>query len=32
MEQRVNQFALELALEKTKVLEFGPYAQQHAKG
>jgi RNA-directed DNA polymerase len=32
MEQRLNQFALELAPEKTKVLEFGPYAAQCAKG
>lgn len=31
MEQRLNQFALEIAPEKTKVLEFGPYAQQNAK-
>jgi len=32
MEQRLNQFALEVAPEKTKALEFGPYAQQRAKG
>lgn len=32
MEQRLNQFALEIAPEKTRVLEFGPYAQQNAKG
>ena len=31
MEQRLNQFSLEIAPEKTKVLEFGPYAQQNAK-
>ncbi len=31
MERRMNQFALELAPEKTQVLEFGPYAQQRAK-
>lgn len=31
MERRLNQFALEIAPEKTKVLEFGPYAQQNAK-
>jgi group II intron reverse transcriptase/maturase len=31
MEQRLNQFGLEIAPEKTKVLEFGPYAQQNAK-
>jgi len=31
MERRMNRFALELASEKTHVLEFGPYAQQRAK-
>jgi len=31
METRLNQISLELALEKTKVLEFGSYAQQHAR-
>jgi len=31
MEQRLNQFALEIAPEKTKVLEFGSYAQRNAK-
>lgn len=32
MEQRLSQFALEIAPEKTKVLEFGPYAAQRAQG
>jgi len=32
MEQRLNQFSLEVAPEKTKVLEFGSYAAQRAKG
>ncbi len=31
MEQRLHRFGLELALEKTKILEFGPFAQQRAK-
>jgi len=31
MEKRLNEFGLELALEKTKVLEFGPLAQTHAE-
>jgi len=31
MEQRLNHFALEVAPEKTKVMEFGSHAQQHAK-
>jgi len=31
MEERLSQFALELAPEKTQVLEFGPCAQQRAK-
>ena len=31
MEQRLHRFGLELALEKTKILEFGPFAQQWAK-
>jgi len=31
MEQRLNQFGLEIALEKTKILEFGPQAQHRAK-
>ncbi len=31
MEARLNRFSLEIAPEKTKVLEFGPYAQQHAR-
>ena len=31
MEERLNRFSLEIAPEKTKVLEFGAYAQQHAK-
>jgi len=31
MEQRLNQFSLEIAPEKTKVLEFGSNAQQRAK-
>ncbi|HHB75120.1 MAG TPA: DNA polymerase [Desulfobulbus sp.] len=31
LEQRLNQFGLELALEKTKILEFGPQARRRAK-
>jgi len=31
MEQRLNQFGLEIAIEKTKILEFGPQAQKRAK-
>jgi len=31
MEERLNQFGLEIAPEKTKVLEFGPLAQTRAK-
>jgi group II intron reverse transcriptase/maturase len=31
MEQRLNQFGLEIAPEKTKILEFGTLAQQRAK-
>jgi len=31
MEKRLNGFGLELALEKTKVLEFGPLARIHAE-
>lgn len=31
MEQRLSQFGLEIAPEKTKVLEFGPLAQRRAK-
>jgi group II intron reverse transcriptase/maturase len=31
MEERLNQFGLEIAPEKTKVLEFGPLAQMRAK-
>ena len=31
MEQRLNQFGLEIAPEKTKILEFGPLAQKWAK-
>jgi len=31
MEQRLNQFGLEIAPEKTKILEFGPLAQERAK-
>jgi len=31
LEQRLNQFGLEIALEKTKILEFGPQARQRAK-
>ncbi len=31
MEQRLNQFGLEVAPEKTKILEFGPLAQKRAK-
>jgi RNA-directed DNA polymerase len=31
MEQRLNQFGLEIAPEKTRILEFGPLAQQRAK-
>jgi len=32
MERRLNHFGLEIAPEKTKVLEFGPYARHRAKG
>ncbi len=31
MEQRLNQFGLEIATEKTKILEFGPKARWRAK-
>ncbi len=31
MEERLNQFGLEIAPEKTKILEFGPLAQPRAK-
>ncbi|MEA3290973.1 MAG: reverse transcriptase domain-containing protein [Pseudomonadota bacterium] len=31
MEQRLSQFGLEIALEKTRILEFGPLAQRRAK-
>jgi group II intron reverse transcriptase/maturase len=31
MEARLNQFGLEIAPEKTRILEFGPYAQQKAR-
>lgn len=31
MEERLNQFGLEIAPEKTKILEFGPMAQARAK-
>lgn len=31
MEERLNQFGLEIAPEKTKILEFGPLAQTRAK-
>ncbi len=31
MEDRLNQFGLEIAPEKTKILEFGPMAQPRAK-
>jgi len=31
MEQRLNQFGLEIAPEKTKILEFGPLAQERVK-
>lgn len=31
MEQRLNQFGLEIAIEKTKILEFGPQARKRAK-
>ena len=31
MEQRLNQFGLEIAPEKTKILEFGPMARWRAK-
>ena len=31
MEVRLNQFELEIAPEKTKIFEFGPFAQQRAK-
>lgn len=31
MEERLNQFRLEIAPEKTKILEFGPQALQRAK-
>lgn len=31
MEQRLNRFGLEIAPEKTKILAFGPQAQQRAK-
>jgi len=31
MEKRLNQFGLEIAPEKTKILEFGPLAQPKAK-
>jgi len=31
MEERLNQFGLEVAPEKTKILEFGPQAQKRAK-
>ena len=31
MEERLNQFGLEIAPEKTKIIEFGPFAQQRAK-
>jgi RNA-directed DNA polymerase len=31
MEQRLNQFGLEIAPEKTKILAFGPQAQKRAK-
>jgi len=31
MEQRLNLFGLEIAPEKTKILEFGPLAQKRAK-
>lgn len=31
MEERLNQFGLEIAPEKTKTLEFGPQAQKRAK-
>ena len=31
MEERLNQFGLEIAPEKTKILEFGPQAQKRAK-
>jgi hypothetical protein len=31
MEERLNQFGLEIAPEKTKILEFGPRARWRAK-
>jgi group II intron reverse transcriptase/maturase len=31
MEERLNQYGLEIAPEKTKILEFGPQAQKRAK-
>ena len=31
MEERLNQFGLEIAPEKTKIMAFGPFAQQRAK-
>ena len=31
MEERLNQFGLEIAPEKTKILAFGPLAQQKAR-
>jgi len=31
MEERLNQFGLEIAPEKTNIIEFGPFAQQQAK-
>jgi len=31
MESRLNEFNLEVAPEKTKQLEFGPFAQSKAK-
>ena len=31
MEERLNQFGLEIAPEKTQIIEFGPFAQHRAK-